>query len=266
MLHHAGGVVVVNDWREGDFVEVQEFRRAFGFLAATDKASLSLSDVTLDGLEVVAVEIGLLRTNVDGAVATIKQGGSCTLAVPAGTERPPFLRVRALDGDGVAVHEGDVKLPAAATGVLSGARLMSGATPATLTLSYEIADLVHEKSETEIDWRLVWECLPAGWEDDGRLDKSEFDEWMGQLYDALPPPLAAVAAEAIDSKISGLRMRAHRSRASSLASDASDQKNGSRGVSPAGWRGSLGPGSRKSSVDLAMGAVAKLLNSAHVRA
>ena len=62
--------------------------------------------------------------------------GSCTLTMPMGVERPPFVRVRVTDASGFGIHEGDLRLPDAASGALRGVQLMTGDTPASL--SFEV--------------------------------------------------------------------------------------------------------------------------------
>ena len=39
--------VLFEPWAEGDFVEVGELKRAFGYLAATNKAELTISNVAI---------------------------------------------------------------------------------------------------------------------------------------------------------------------------------------------------------------------------
>ena len=138
-----------SDWTNGDFIEVADLRRSFGYLAATEKATLTLTNVMLSKSEanVKDIEIELLRTEEQCSAKT-QQGRGLVIAMPPGVERPPFLRVRCTDAQHFTVHEGDLRLPKADSGKVGAMQLMAGETPATIAFDYEIAE--HERKEDEV--------------------------------------------------------------------------------------------------------------------
>ena len=230
------------NWSDGDFIMTHEFRRAFGFLADTDPARLVLTDLKVDGEQPVTfIEVALLRTEDNISVVVPPGGGSCTLEIPAGVERPPFVRVRAMNEIDRTVHEGDVRLPVAPSGELRGARLVGGDEPATLSLKYEINEATGDS--TQIDWRFVWSCLPTDWEENDRLDKDEFEQWMGTLRKELSSDAFARVERAIHAKLDPLRMSAHSSTQSSKAASPNPSpmgsRSGSRRNSPAALAGAV---------------------------
>jgi len=193
-------------WQDNDFVRVEDLRRAFGYLAHTAKATLSLQKITIGGNEakssdIKVVEVELLRTD-DDCIATVEPGGSCTLYMPAGVQRPPFVRIRVLDSMDFTEHEGDVRLPQAASGELRGAQLMTAA-PATISFGYSITD--HDVDQDDVDWKVVWSCLPVDFDADGRLDKAEMESWLAKMRETLSASTYEKAAAKILEKIPALR-------------------------------------------------------------
>ena len=83
-----------SDWTNGDFIEVADLRRSFGYLAATEKATLTLTNVMLSKSEanVKDIEIELLRTEEQCSAKT-QQGRGLVIAMPPGVERPPLASV-----------------------------------------------------------------------------------------------------------------------------------------------------------------------------
>ena len=212
-------VVFKTSWGETDFVDVADLRKAIGYYAATKKAMLTLSNVALNGPgseDIQKVSFELLRTE-DECSEIAEVNGSCTVIMPAGVERPPFIRVSAADDR--LEFLGDLRLPKPEQGAMKSAMLMNGGGK-TISFEYAIEEMEHDPNEP--DWNLIWSCLPAGWDADGRLDHMEMEQWLTKMREVLPAEAFPTAAESLEAKLAHCVIRGSDLAASSTKADSND--------------------------------------------